>query len=295
MIPPKEHYRELQYRPQAAKTLRQSLIRFITREFPRLGGPWVIELFVDRLLELVDTSRVARDRLEPGQTVWQAVALDERPGYRKPMTHTRQVPVVITLINQDDIAALRTNAPRREVLKDAVVRVANEAYAQGGLLTGVDLAVLFHHSHNHVSKLIREYEAETGQIVPRRGNLHDMGRTVTHKQIICRKAYLEGKPTHIIARETFHSPEAVDHYTLDFARVHFATSQQGMTLEETAFAIQQPVSYVKQYVKLIEEFALDDQQVCDQVGVQMSMCDEGIQPSLDGDAMQNQGPEPVPG
>lgn len=295
MIPPKEHYRELQYRPQAAKTLRQSLIRFITREFPRLGGPWVIELFVDKLLELVDTSRIARDRLKPGQTLWQAVALDERPGYRKPMTQTRQVPVVITVINQDDIAALRANSPRREVLKGAVVRVANEAHAQGGLLTGVDLAVLFHQSHNHVSKLIREYEAETGQVVPRRGNLHDMGRTVTHKQIICRKAYLEGKPTHIIAQETFHSPEAVDHYVLDFARIHFATSQQGMTPEETAFAIQRPVTYVKQYLKLIQEFALDGQQVSDHLGVRLSMCDEGMGQSLGGAALPSQQPEPFSG
>lgn len=276
MIPPKQHHRELQYRPQAAKTLRQSLIRFITREFPRLGGPWVIELFVDKLLELVDSYRIARDRLKPGQTVWQAVALDERPGYHKPMTHTRQVPVVITLANQDDVADLRNNVKQSQVIKRALVRVANEAYAQGGVLTGTDLSLLFHRSHSHIAQLIREYEAETGEVVPRRGNLHDMGRTVTHKQIICRKAYLEGKPTHIIAWETFHSPEAVDHYILDFARVHFATSQQGMTPEETAFAIQQPVSYVKQYVKLIEEFALDDQQVCDQVGVQMSMCDDGI-------------------
>jgi len=276
MIPPKQHHRELQYRPQAAKTLRQSLIRFITREFPRLGGPWVIELFVDKLLELVDSYRIARDRLKPGQTVWQAVALDERPGYHKPMTHTRQVPVVITLANQDDVADLRNNVKQSQVIKRALVRVANEAYAQGGVLTGTDLSLLFHRSHSHIAQLIREYEAETGEVVPRRGNLHDMGRTVTHKQIICRKAYLEGKPTHIIAWETFHSPEAVDHYILDFARVHFATSRQGMTPEETAFAIQQPVSYVKQYVKLIEEFALDDQQVCDQVGVQMSMCDDGI-------------------
>lgn len=295
MIPPKQHHRELQYRPQAAKTLRQSLIRFITREFPRLGGPWVIELFVDKLLELVDSYRIARDRLKPGQTVWQAVALDERPGYHKPMTHTRQVPVVITLANQDDVADLRNNVKQSQVIKRALVRVANEAYAQGGVLTGTDLSLLFHRSHSHIAQLIREYEAETGQVVPRRGNLHDMGRTVTHKQIICRKAYLEGKPTHIIAWETFHSPEAVDHYILDFARVHFATSRQGMTPEETAFAIQQPVSYVKQYVKLIEEFALDDQQVCDQVGVQMSMCDDGIEPLLDRHAKQNDRREPIAG
>jgi hypothetical protein len=66
----------------------------------------VIELFVDKVLELVEAYRVAADCLQPGQTVWLAVAVDERPGYRKPMTHTRQVPVVITLVDQDDIAKL---------------------------------------------------------------------------------------------------------------------------------------------------------------------------------------------
>jgi len=83
MIPAKQSYREVQYRPQAAKTLRQALIRFVTREFPRLGGPWVVELFVDKVLELVEAYRVAADCLKPGQTVWLAVAVDERPGYRK--------------------------------------------------------------------------------------------------------------------------------------------------------------------------------------------------------------------
>ncbi len=34
-----------------------------------------------------------------------------------------------------------------------------------------------------------------------------------------------------------------------------------MTPEETAFAIQQPLSFVQQYIRLIKEFALDDQRV----------------------------------
>jgi len=107
MIGAQDHDRETQYRPQAGKTLRQALIRFITQEFPRLGGPWVIQLFVDKLLTLVDTYRIARERLTPGQTLWPAVAIDERPGYRKAMAYTRQVPVILTIANQDDVAALR--------------------------------------------------------------------------------------------------------------------------------------------------------------------------------------------
>lgn len=294
MIRPKEHHREAQYRPQARKTLQHALIRFITREFPRLGGPWVIQLFVDKLLELVDTYRIARDRLTPGQTLWPAVALDERPGYRKSMAYTRQVPVVITLVNQDDVADLRANARRKDVRKRALVRAANDAYAQGGVLTVTDLDMLFHLSHGRVAEIIREYETETGEIVPRRGNVHDIGRTVTHKRIICRKAYLEGKPTHVIARETCHSPEAVDHYILNLARVHFATVQRGMTPEQTAFAIQVSLYLVEEFVKLIEEFGLDKQQVYNRAGVELEISDDKIEPALDGDPGQNERREQEP-
>jgi hypothetical protein len=273
MIPSKQPQYELQYRPQAAKTLRQALIAFITREFPRLGGPWVVELFVDKLLELADTYYTPREHLQPGQTVWPAVAVDERPGYHKPMTRTRQVSVVLTVTSQDDVADLRRGLKQSEVLKRALVRVAKEAYAQDGVLTCTDLGMLFHRSYSRVAELICQYEDETGEIVPRRGNVHDIGRTVTHKRIICRKAYLEGKPTHVIARETNHSPEAVDHYVLGLARVHFAVCQRGMTVEEAAFAIQQPVGIVQQYIRLIEELDLNTQQVYARNNAQLSTCE----------------------
>lgn len=288
MIWHQDSYREAQYRPQAAKTLRQTLIRFIQREFPRLGGPWVIELFVDKLLELVDTYRIVRERLKPGQTVWQAVAVDERPGYRKPMTETRQVPVVIAIANQEEVEDLRNRVKRREILQRGLVRAANDAYTQGGVLTVTDLALLFNHSASWISQLIRDYEAETGEVVPRRGNIHDMGRTVTHKRIICHKAYLEGKLTPTIARETYHSPEAVDNYILGLARVHFATVQQDMTPQEAAFALQQPLYLVEEYVKMIEEFGLDEKKVYDRVNGQMTVRGDEIEPSLVEDTRQNE-------
>jgi hypothetical protein len=294
MIPPKEHHREAQFRPQAAKSLRPFLIQFVTREFPRLGGPWVVAVFVDKLLELVDAYHVTRDRLKPGQTLWLAVAVDEHPGYRKPMTHTRQVPVVITLACQDDIADLRNNVSHTELTKRALVRAANDAFAQGGVLSCTDLSVLFHLARTRVSALIRQYEAETDEIVPRRGNIHDMGPTVSHKRIICRKAYLEGKLTPTIARETLHSPEAVDHYLLSLARVYFATVQRGMTLQETAFATQQPLSIVQQYVDLIQELALNDQQVYDRLGVQIALSDDPSAPPAANDTGPNERREQEP-
>lgn len=264
--------RETQYRPQAGKTRREALRNFIRREFPRLGGPWVIEMFVDKLLHLVDRYHIERDKLQPGQTLWSAVALDEAPGYRKAIYATRQVPVVLTLVNQDDITALRQGSPWTEILQSKLVRAMKEAHAQGGLLTTGDLSVLFHHSHSRVAELIRQHETRTGEVVPRRGNLHDMGRTVTHKRIICHKAFLEGKTTDVIARETSHSPEAVDHYLLDFSRVYYATVLKGMSVEEATFAIQRPRSLVEEYVKLLVEFGLNNQRLLDRIQIQLERC-----------------------
>ena len=264
--------RETQYRPQAGKTLREALRNFIRREFPRLGGPWVIEMFVDKRLHLVDRYHIERDKLQPGQTLWLAVASDEAPGYRKAIYATRQVPVVLTLVNQEDIAALREGLPWTDLLQHCLVRAMKDAYAQGGLLTTSDLSVLFHRSHSWVAELIRQHETRTGEVVPRRGNLHDMGRTLTHKRIICRKAYLEGKTTDLIARETDHSPEAVDNYLLDFARVYYATVLKGMSVEEATFAIQRPQSLVQEYVKLLVEFGLNNQRLLDRIQIQLERC-----------------------
>ena len=293
MIQPQPSRREAVYRPLAAKTLRQTLIRFISREFPRLGGPWVIALFVDKLLELVDTYRIEQGRLKPGQTLWQAVAGDERSYYRKPMTKTRQVPVVITIANQQDVEDLRAGVKWTRVLQRALVRAANDAYAQGGVLSCTDLALLFNHSAGRIAALIRAHEAETGEIVPRRGNIHDLGRTLSHKWIICRKAYLEGKLTPTIAREAFHSPEAVDTYILGLARVYFATVQQGMTPQQAAFALQQSLYLVEEYVEMIEEFGLHEQQVYDRVDGRMAVQDNKGEPAPSRETCQNERREQV--
>jgi hypothetical protein len=290
----KEHYRVLQYRPEAAKSLRSTLHSFIRREFPRLGGSWVVWTLVDKVLEIVDSYRFFYGKLKPGQVVWPAVAVDERPVYRKPMWRTCQVPVIVTIVNQDDVDELRNNAERYQLLKQAIVRAAFDAYSQGGVLTCTDLGLLFQRSYSRVAAIIREYEAETGDIVPRRGNVHDMGRTVTHKRIICRKAYLEGKLTPLIARETCHSPEAVDNYILDFARVYFATVQRGMSVDETTFAIQRPRHLVEEYVQMIEKFGLDKQKVYDRAGVQMTVRDDKIEPTVGEIACHNERREQEP-
>lgn len=81
------------------------------------------------------------------------------------------------------------------------------------------------------------------------------------KRIICRKAYLEGKTTPEIARETCHSPEAVDRYLLDFARIYFAHVERGLSVAEVVFAVQKPRYLVEEYVRLIAELDVERERV----------------------------------
>ena len=269
MIQPQKSSHEKLYGPQAAKTFRNILSQFILNEFPRLGGPWVVGHFVDKLFALFDEHHLTHDRIQPGQTIWMAVAADERSSYRKPMSQTRQVPVVLTLLNPSDITSFRQGTPRHEVLGQAIARVAREAYAQGGVLSTVDLCLLFARSRPSISDLIARYENETQQVVPRRGTVHDMGGTDSHKRIICYKAFVEGKPTHLIAQETYHTPLAVDNYLLDFARVYFAVHQRSLSPEEAAFTLSRSLRLVKTYLGLIEEFGLSKRQITERLSIEL--------------------------
>ena len=268
MIRPERSWREELYGPQEAKTFRNVLTRFILREFPRLGGPWVVSHFVHKLMALFDEHHLSRQRVQAGQIVWMAVAADETPGYRKPMSETRQVPVILTLVDRADISSFKQGTSRHEVLEYALARVAREAFAQGGVLSTTDLCLLFARSRATISTMIKRYESATQQVVPRRGNVHDMGG-ISHKRIICYKAFVEGKPTHIIALETYHTPSAVDNYLLDFSRVYFAVHQRGLTPEEAAFTLRCSLRLVQAYLELIEEFGLAKHHITQRLSIEL--------------------------
>lgn len=70
----------------------------------------------------------------------------------------------------------------REIVETKVVRIFKEAYEQGALLTHSDVAYLLNVSTGTVSKQAKEYMQRTGEILPTRGIIHDIGRAVTHCQ-----------------------------------------------------------------------------------------------------------------
>jgi len=118
--------------------------------------------------------------LEPGQLIYPAPAATERGGRGKTMAKTKLVPVRLSIVAEDDIEAIRAHLPaagRREI---RVRRLTGEAFAQGALLSQVDVGILTGYSQGAVS-LTAVALRERGEFLPLRGYVADMGSFPTHK------------------------------------------------------------------------------------------------------------------
>jgi len=254
-------HRERVYQPMLAKTFPNVLNGWLAAEFPHLGGPKVRELFVSEVMKLIEAYHVPSQRLQPGQTVWYAVDKTDRPHDGRSMAETRLVPVILTLVAREDIERLIKGVRFQEVRQQVIARVHREADAQGGTLAQTDSGLLLWQSHGTISNAIQAYEKEHNCIIPRRGTVHDLGRSVSHKAVIAKKALLEAKQAPDVAREADHSVPSTERYLEDLMRVYISIKRHGMTVEETAITTTMSLSLVKEYAALIEELGLNDDQL----------------------------------
>lgn len=244
------------YTPQLRRTVEAALASRIAQEFPRIGGARIVQLCAQMLLEVVDAYHYRDDTLHHGQVLWTAVARDNPPAHRQPTRPAHLRPVVLDLATAEDIEALLERQPAQERLRRQVVRLCQQAYEQVALLSNCDLALLLHVRETHIAKVLAAHERTTQTAVPRRGTLQDVGTTLTHKRIICLKHYREGKEPSQIARETYHSLEAVDRYLACYARVRHCR-RQGFDIAQTAMVLQCSQRLVQEYLAIDDELQPD--------------------------------------
>ncbi len=160
---------------------------------------------------------------------------------------------MLDLVKAEDAAERASGKKLRDIKKEAVVRLCEQAYRQDGCLSGAELAILLKLSMATVSKYIKEWEIEHNTVVPRRGSIHDMGPTLTHKKIIINKLFIEQKSVQQTSRETYHSLQAIQRYISMFRQVMLCT-QKGMDTEQIAFATGRTKRLVREYEEIIEEY-----------------------------------------
>jgi hypothetical protein len=254
----KRDVRKSEYSPLYAKTLQTALRTLLASEL-RTVGPRIIEMLIKHIVEICESYYADKETVRVGQVLWYAVDKNDPPTRGKTMSTTKLKKIALTMVSPEDITKVLERVPSGEFNQARVVRACYEADAQGAVLSASDLAMIFGYRRSRISDYIRQEEAQ-GKIVPRRGNVHDMGSTLTHKRIICYKHFVENKQTPEIARETSHMSKNVDKYLKDFSRVYHCYARRGMLGPEAAAATGLSLRLVNEYIKIIHDFGMAREQ-----------------------------------
>lgn len=248
-------YLQATYGPAAQKTFFSALEAFFVREFPQQAGDRARRAIVQGIVDLVHQFYPATSHLRQGQTTWISIAKDEVSSYGKKIHECRMVPAVITLVAPDEARQRAEGRRLREIKREAVARICTEIDAQHGCVTAAELAIMLKVTTSTVGKYIADWESSNGKLLPRRGTIHDMGPTLTHKKEICRLLFLEGRTVTETMRITKHSERAIDRYITNFRQV-FTCKTKGLTVQETAIAAKLSPRLVEEYHRLFDEYAV---------------------------------------
>lgn len=244
--------------PQQYKCFEGALFAFFERECPQLGGERTRRVLVQTVADMVRAFYPATGHLKPGQTPWVAVHKDAGPAYAKSITDTKLTPVILDLVQTDEAQKRANGQKLRELKREAAARLFQQAYQQDGVLTNTEVALLLKVSPGTVGNYVAHWETEHNEVLPRRGTIHDMGPSLTHKRIIIHKLFIDQHTVERVARETNHSFEAIQNYIGTFRQVVLCR-KKAMTTDEIAFAIKRTPRLVKEYESIIEHYAQNSQ------------------------------------
>ena len=255
------------YKTVGRRDFRAALEHLLETEFKLVGSHRVIRLISEAVLELHREFYPKSRRLEPGTILWATTKAG--PGAKvswgkKAEDYGIQM-VQLPLVTKAEIESRMNGGPgrdpkdnrRKEFRRDmtTTIRLVKSAAEQGGLLTGAEVSVLMNRSLNKVHEYIRTYEQETGEALPLKGYVLDMGSSPTHKGIICRK-FEEGMSPPDIARATGHTLGAVDNYLGTHERIKVLL-RKGFDAATICQVTGKAARTVAQYLVIVEAFHPD--------------------------------------
>jgi hypothetical protein len=165
-------------------------------------------------------------------------------------------PVVVTLITAKEFEELggKSTFPYEELMAfhaRRMARVLVEAYWQDGLICYSELQWCFLMSSNSIGRILGWYQHKHNVILPSPGTVLDMGRMLTHKDIIVR-LHLQGLTVLEISRQTYHAPRSVDAYLKVFDSV-LILHLYGLPKALIARVLTRGVSLIEEYLELIRD------------------------------------------
>jgi hypothetical protein len=185
-----------------------------------------------------------------GETIFFAISSDEGPRTR--LSEGKIVPVCLKYFSMDEYQLGPRGCHKNRVsdLKFArILRYTTQAREQGGLLSIPDLAMLMGIGIDAVRRLIK---ANGKIIVPTRGLIKDMGRSVSHKCKIV-ELYLQMYTETEIVERTGHCYESIEAYLKEFVRV-MTLADQGLNAVMIRRVTGRSMLLVKSYLDLYEKY-----------------------------------------
>lgn len=145
------------------------------------------------------------------------ICASQKAKHGKPLNEQDLIEVSFTLDRGiDDLNVLRDQGS--ESLRQLkILRLTEEAYEQGGLLTQEDLGRILQVSSRTIRKDMQSLQQD-GNTLHTRGNDHDIGPGVSHKTHII-DLYLSGLTYYEIMGRTRHSSHAIKRYVSTFGRM----------------------------------------------------------------------------
>ncbi len=197
--------------------------------------------------------------IQAGQLALTVVSADE-PGH-KPLAQCKMAPVVLTLhAGEEDHEYRQSHGPKgvAALRQRQIVRMAQEALDQGGLLTAEDLALRIFNCGLHTISRDLKALADQGLVVPLRSQQKDAGRGLPHR-VLAVELYLKRLTFTQIRHRLRHSLLSIANYIITFALV-VAHTRDGHSRDEIAFLMQISPALVQQYQELYERFNVPEYQ-----------------------------------
>lgn len=237
------------YKSAHKRFLKPVIENFFKTEFSKSFGPNVRSLIADELIKIFDANNRETNTIKPGQVLWNAVHKNTRADSKK----LKLVPVVLTLLNDDDISKLENGLKISDHKQNVVARMLEEAYLQDALLSMRDIGLLTAMSYSNATEIRKKYEHKHKVELPHPGNIQDMGSCMTHKYQIVYKCVVEKKDPINVAQETNHTIRAVDHYLKDFNRVK-TLYLDGKDPDYIHMVTKMSLALIDQYTNIINQY-----------------------------------------
>lgn len=212
-------WQEKIYGPQKALTLSSRLFVLLRDELGLGRQPKVARLLVNEILEVIEDTFLAEEKMRPGQLLVLAPEIGQGPSQQRTKLEEKKLkPVRLSLIEPEDIDSFAAGESHLLIRRRRIVRMIREAKAQGAALSLAQLGVISGYDVHAVRLQIQAHQSATGEVLPTRGVIEDQGRATTHKkQIVAR--HLNGESTAEIAKATDHRPSSVERYIQRFEQV----------------------------------------------------------------------------